>query len=65
MKDLFRKYCDVIFTDVYTDRDGKPRGVAEFRNKDDVRRAIKHVDNVEVRGSRIYVVRTLAWASLR
>ena len=57
MKDVFRKYCDVLFTDVYIDRDGKSRGVAEFRSKDDVRRAIKYVDDTEVRGSRIYVVR--------
>jgi len=55
LKDHFRRYCEVIFADVWQDRGGRVKGVLEFRSRDDVRRAIREVDNTEVRGNRLTV----------
>jgi len=55
LKDHFRRYCEVIFADVWQDRGGRIKGVVEFRSRDDVRRAIREVDDTDVRGHRLIV----------
>eukprot|EP01104_Vermistella_antarctica_P006977 TRINITY_DN176_c0_g1_i1.p1 TRINITY_DN176_c0_g1~~TRINITY_DN176_c0_g1_i1.p1 ORF type:complete len:189 (-),score=46.00 TRINITY_DN176_c0_g1_i1:663-1229(-) len=56
LKDLFRRVGDVVFTDVGQDRDGKNVGHVEMRSRDDMDRAIRELDNSELRsGDKIYV----------
>jgi len=56
LKDHFRKIGDVLFADVYPqDRSGRVKGVVEFKTRDDMRHAIRELDETELRGSVITV----------
>jgi len=55
LKDKFRKAGDVLFADVFTDRSGRFKGVVEFKARDDLRAAIREIDDTEFRGSVIRV----------
>jgi arginine/serine-rich splicing factor 4/5/6 len=54
LKDYMRKAGDVMFADVVKDR-GAPYGVVEFRTYDEMKRAIRKLDNTELNGSYIYM----------
>lgn len=55
LKDCFREAGEVVFADVFRDRSGTSRGIVEFRSRDDLRHAIRRLDDHEVRGSRLRV----------
>ncbi|CAJ0631314.1 13594_t:CDS:2 [Entrophospora sp. SA101] len=51
LKDLMRKAGEVTFADCHKDRIGE--GVVEFSSYDDMKNAIRKLDNVELKGKRI------------
>ncbi|KAL0487331.1 SRSF6 [Acrasis kona] len=55
LKDHMRKAGDVMFADVDKDSRGKAYGIVEFRTYDDMKRAIKRLDDTDVNGSKIYL----------
>jgi arginine/serine-rich splicing factor 4/5/6 len=59
LKDYMRKAGDVMFADVVKDR-GAPYGVVEFRTYDEMKRAIRKLDNTELNGSYIYMKEVLS-----
>eukprot|EP01120_Amphizonella_sp_Union-15-10_P008074 TRINITY_DN282_c0_g1_i1.p1 TRINITY_DN282_c0_g1~~TRINITY_DN282_c0_g1_i1.p1 ORF type:complete len:242 (-),score=34.84 TRINITY_DN282_c0_g1_i1:78-803(-) len=55
LKDHFRSVGDVLFGDAWTDRNGKYKGVIEFKYRDDLKKALKKMDESELRGKIIRV----------
>lgn len=70
LKDHFRSAGDILFTDVFPDREGRTKGyasyrvqvvahvlhsVVEYRNREDLKSAMSKLDNTEIRGSRITI----------
>jgi RNA recognition motif-containing protein len=53
-KDHFRKIGDVVFADVKEGHKGK-YGIVEFKYYDDVKRAIRKLDNTDFMGGPIYI----------
>uniref|UniRef100_A0A7S3G4Y7 RRM domain-containing protein n=1 Tax=Palpitomonas bilix TaxID=652834 RepID=A0A7S3G4Y7_9EUKA len=47
LKDFMRSAGDVIFTDVIRERDGTKTGIVEYSSDEDMRRAVKELDDVE------------------
>jgi arginine/serine-rich splicing factor 4/5/6 len=54
LKDHFRKIGDVVFADVKEGHKGK-YGIVEFKYYDDVKRAIRKLDNTDFMGGPIYI----------
>eukprot|EP00008_Paramoeba_atlantica_P013908 CAMPEP_0201475456 /NCGR_PEP_ID=MMETSP0151_2-20130828/884_1 /ASSEMBLY_ACC=CAM_ASM_000257 /TAXON_ID=200890 /ORGANISM="Paramoeba atlantica, Strain 621/1 / CCAP 1560/9" /LENGTH=227 /DNA_ID=CAMNT_0047855557 /DNA_START=103 /DNA_END=784 /DNA_ORIENTATION=+ len=54
LKDLCREYGAPVFTDVFRER-GVSKGIAEFRTRDDLKRAVRNLDDKYVDGGRITV----------
>jgi len=57
LKDHMRKAGDVIFADVMKDHNGRSKGygVVEYKSYDDMRYAIRKLDDTELEGSYIRV----------
>eukprot|EP01120_Amphizonella_sp_Union-15-10_P008076 TRINITY_DN282_c0_g1_i3.p1 TRINITY_DN282_c0_g1~~TRINITY_DN282_c0_g1_i3.p1 ORF type:complete len:238 (-),score=39.57 TRINITY_DN282_c0_g1_i3:137-850(-) len=55
LKDHFRPIGEVLFGDVWVARNGKFKGVIEFKHKTDMKQAVKKMDDTELRGKTIRV----------
>lgn len=57
LKDVMRDYGDVVRVDIFKDSQGRSKGfgTVEFSSKEDVQKAIKEANNIEIDGRTIQV----------
>jgi arginine/serine-rich splicing factor 4/5/6 len=56
LKDYMRRAGDVVYADVEPgSRGGGPKGVVEFRTYEEMKTAIRKLDNTELNGSKIFL----------